>query len=72
MKRFLGIGVAGGFASLLSSFAVAQAPSPTQAPSTAQQVPAITAQENIGEYPIGPKDLLEIRVLEVPELNVER
>ncbi len=24
------------------------------------------------EYPIGPKDLLEIRVLELPELNVER
>ncbi len=24
------------------------------------------------EYPIGPKDLLEIKVLEIPELNVER
>lgn len=30
------------------------------------------AQETITEYSIGPKDLLEIRVLEVPELNVER
>jgi polysaccharide export outer membrane protein len=65
MKRFLGIGIAGGFATLLSSFAVAQAPSTAPAPST-------TAQENVGEYPIGPKDLLEIRVLEVPDLNVER
>lgn len=25
-----------------------------------------------GEYPIGPRDLLEIRVLEIPDLNVER
>jgi polysaccharide biosynthesis/export protein len=30
------------------------------------------AQEAPGEYPIGAKDLLEIRVLEIPELNVER
>ena len=30
-----------------------------------------TAQ-TAGDYKIGPKDLLEIRVLEVPELNVER
>lgn len=30
------------------------------------------AQEAIPEYPIGPKDLLEIRVLEIPDLNVER
>jgi len=65
MNRLLGIGIAGGFATLLSSFTVAQAPSPAQAPST-------TAPENVSEYPIGPKDLLEIRVLEVPELNVER
>jgi len=40
--------------------------------SLAAQAPSTTAQENVGEYPIGPKDLLEIRVLEVPELNVER
>lgn len=25
-----------------------------------------------GEYPIGPRDLLEVRVLEIPDLNVER
>lgn len=25
-----------------------------------------------GDYPMGPKDLLEVRVLEIPELNVER
>jgi polysaccharide export outer membrane protein len=30
------------------------------------------AQEASGEYTIGPKDLLEIRVLELPELSVER
>jgi polysaccharide export outer membrane protein len=29
-------------------------------------------QVRAGEYPIGPKDLIEIRVLEIPELNVER
>ncbi len=29
-------------------------------------------QDVPNEYPIGPKDLLEIRVLEIPELNVER
>ena len=28
--------------------------------------------ESTGDYVIGPRDLLEIRVLEVPELNVER
>jgi polysaccharide export outer membrane protein len=30
------------------------------------------AQDVPAEYPIGAKDLLEIRVLEIPELNVER
>jgi polysaccharide export outer membrane protein len=30
------------------------------------------AQDVPGEYSIGPMDLLEIRVLEIPELNVER
>lgn len=30
------------------------------------------AQEASGEYRVGPKDLLEIKVLELPELNVER
>jgi polysaccharide export outer membrane protein len=30
------------------------------------------APERPGDYPIGPKDLVELRVLEVPELNVER
>ncbi|MFN2386424.1 MAG: polysaccharide biosynthesis/export family protein [Thermoanaerobaculia bacterium] len=32
----------------------------------------LRAQEAIGGYRIGPKDLLDIRVLEVPELNIER
>jgi polysaccharide biosynthesis/export protein len=31
-----------------------------------------SGQEAPSEYPIGAKDLLEIRVLEIPELNVER
>jgi polysaccharide export outer membrane protein len=30
------------------------------------------AQDPIVEYHVGPKDLLEIRVLEIPDLNVER
>ncbi len=34
--------------------------------------PPAAAQETGGDYTLGPKDLLEIRVLELPELNVER
>ena len=33
---------------------------------------AATAQEPSGDYRVGPRDLLEIKVLELPELNVER
>jgi polysaccharide biosynthesis/export protein len=33
---------------------------------------ALPAQEQTGDYRIGPKDLLEIRVFEIPELNLER
>lgn len=46
---------------LLSTPLLAQAgaPAPAQAPPS-------------GEYEIGPKDLIEVRVLEVPEMNVER
>ncbi|HQP89299.1 MAG TPA: polysaccharide biosynthesis/export family protein, partial [Thermoanaerobaculia bacterium] len=32
----------------------------------------LAAQPLTGEYRIGPRDLLEIKVLELPELNVER
>jgi polysaccharide biosynthesis/export protein len=32
----------------------------------------VVAQEQQGDYRIGSKDLLEIRVLEIPELNLER
>jgi polysaccharide export outer membrane protein len=32
----------------------------------------LAAQDAIVEYHVGPKDLLEIRVLEIPDLNVER
>jgi polysaccharide export outer membrane protein len=35
-------------------------------------VAALAAQDAIVEYRVGPKDLLEIRVLEIPDLNVER
>ncbi len=34
--------------------------------------PSGGAQESLGDYPVGPKDLLEIRVFEIPELNLER
>ena len=34
--------------------------------------PMVVAQPLTGEYRIGPRDLLEIKVLELPELNVER
>lgn len=33
---------------------------------------AALAQSTAGEYRVGPRDLLEIRVLEAPELNLER
>jgi polysaccharide export outer membrane protein len=33
---------------------------------------ALRAQEVSGEYRVGPRDLLEVKVLEIPELNVER
>jgi polysaccharide export outer membrane protein len=33
---------------------------------------AVRAQNVSGEYHVGPRDLLEIKVIEVPELNVER
>jgi polysaccharide biosynthesis/export protein len=33
---------------------------------------SLSAQEQTGDYRIGPKDLLEIRVFEIPELNLER
>ena len=35
-------------------------------------VPFLAQDAGRGDYEIGPKDLLEIRVLEIPELNVER
>ncbi len=33
---------------------------------------SLAAQSPLGEYTVGPKDLIEIRVLELPELNLER
>lgn len=33
---------------------------------------AAPAQSSTGDYRVGPRDLLEIRVLEIPELNLER
>jgi polysaccharide export outer membrane protein len=46
------------------------APPAGTAPPPAQGAPPPTA--DFSEFPIGAKDLLEIRVLEIPELNVER
>jgi len=65
-------------ASLLGSrSASTQQPTPAPAPPPAtNQLPtgpgAVAGSQEFAEYPIGPKDLLEIRVLEIPELNVER
>ena len=67
-----------GFGILLvsASPAAAQAPpQPTPAPSapSATVLPAAPASPVLsGDYLVGPRDLLEIRVLEVPEMNVER
>jgi polysaccharide export outer membrane protein len=49
----------------LSAQNAANAPAAPAAP------PALGAPAS-GEYKLGPKDLLEVRVLEVPEMNVER
>ncbi len=35
-------------------------------------ISSLFAQESSGDYRVGPKDLLEIKVLELPELSVER
>lgn len=35
-------------------------------------VPMSYGQQSTGEYRLGPKDLLEIKVFEIPELNLER
>ena len=32
----------------------------------------LRAQDVSGEYRVGPRDLLKIKVIEIPELNVER
>ena len=39
---------------------------------TPTAAPAPVAPESGGEYPLGPMDLLDIRVFEIPELTVER
>jgi polysaccharide export outer membrane protein len=53
----------------VAGFAAAQtAPTPVPAPATAP--PSATA--NGSEYSLGPRDLLEIKVFEIPELNLER
>ncbi len=37
-----------------------------------QTLPSPAGSEPSGDYPVGPKDLLDIRVFEIPELNLER
>jgi len=73
VNRTLWACVFGSVAVLSARTALAQASTaPVQAsPAPAQASPA-PAPARPGEYPIGPKDLVEIRVVEVPELNVER
>lgn len=41
-------------------------------PSALGQPAAKAPSEEIPDYTIGPKDLIEVRVLEIPEMNVER
>ncbi len=41
-------------------------------PALLSVAPNLRAQDTSGEYRVGPKDLLEIKVIEIPELNVER
>ena len=67
MRSWLRFCVSAGLALGLCGGAMAQAPA---TPGTIP--PAAPAAPGISEYSVGPKDLLEIRVLEVPELNVER
>jgi polysaccharide export outer membrane protein len=72
MKR-LAIGSLTGFVFLAcAGAAYSQAPPPAPAPGPPSASPAVPRDAAGGEYVIGPRDLLEIRVLEVPELNVER
>ncbi|MDQ6891333.1 MAG: polysaccharide biosynthesis/export family protein [Acidobacteriota bacterium] len=42
------------------------------APTPAGPGQASPAPQDLSEYPIGPKDLIEVRVLEIPDLNVDR
>ncbi|HYK41192.1 MAG TPA: polysaccharide biosynthesis/export family protein [Thermoanaerobaculia bacterium] len=73
MRSWLRFCVSGGLALGLCGGAMAQAPAtPGTIPPAAPAAPAAAAAPGISEYSVGPKDLLEIRVLEVPELNVER
>ncbi|MGH9366410.1 MAG: polysaccharide biosynthesis/export family protein [Thermoanaerobaculia bacterium] len=58
-----------GLVLLLAATAVAQQPSVSSGPPAG--APAVAADAS-GDYSIGPKDLLDIRVFEIPELNLER
>jgi len=62
---------------LLAAPALAQQPAaPSQAavnpPAADAAQAAPPSAQDLPEFPMGPKDLLEIRVLEIPELNVAR
>ncbi len=50
----------------------APAPAPPVVPPPASSLPGAPSLPGDGDYSIGPKDLLEIRVFEIPELNLER
>ncbi len=57
---------------LLPQRAGAQVAQGTSGGQVSGSVPIPPSGGEVSEYPIGPKDLLEIRVLEIPELNVDR
>ena len=65
-----------GWGAAMPAFAQrALAPTPPSGQAAAPAVSAPAGAPSLpgdGDYPIGPKDLLEIRVFEIPELNLER
>lgn len=58
------------FGAILTATLLVLCTSPVSA-QTATAPPPL-APESAGDYPVGPMDLLDIRVFEIPELNVER
>jgi len=70
MNRRLRLPLAAVFAGSLAVSGAGQVAGGGQVPSPVKASPA--GQETPGDYPVGGKDLLEIRVFELPELNLDR